>query len=60
MSLMMHSNGLASVRRLCRRKPANTQHSHGHPVFSPDDRWVLFNSRIGERDNIFMADVESI
>jgi len=59
-SLMTHANGRASVRRLCRRKPGDTQHSHGHPVFSLDDRWVLFNSRIGDRENIFMADVESI
>lgn len=59
-SLMTNSNGLAHVRRLCRRHPGPTEESHGHPVFSSDDRWVLFNSRIGERDNIFMADVESI
>jgi oligogalacturonide lyase len=60
MSLMTAANGRANVRRLCRRQPGNTQHSHGHPVFSLDDKWVVFNSRIGERDNIFMADVESI
>jgi oligogalacturonide lyase len=60
MSLMRHAGGRASVRRLCRRKPGDTQHSHGHPVFSLDDRWVLFNSRIGDRENVFMADVESI
>jgi oligogalacturonide lyase len=60
MSLMTHANGRAAVRRLCRRKPGETQHSHGHPVFSPDDRWALFNSRIGDRENILMADVESI
>jgi oligogalacturonide lyase len=59
-SLMTHANGIATVRRLCRRKPGETQHSHGHPVFSADDRWVLFNSRIGDKDNLFMADVESI
>jgi len=59
-SLMTNSNGLARVRRLCRRRPGPTEESHGHPVFSPDDRWVLFNSRIGDRDNVFMADVESI
>lgn len=59
-SLMTNSNGLANVRRLCRRHPGPTEESHGHPVFSPDDRWVLFNSRIADRDNIFMADVESI
>jgi hypothetical protein len=60
MSVMTHVNGKEKVRRLCRRKPGPTQFSHGHPVFSLDDRWVIFNSRIGERENIFMADVESI
>lgn len=60
MSLMRHSGGRASVKRLCRRKPGDTQHSHGHPVFSLDDRWVIFNSRIGNRENICMADVQSI
>jgi oligogalacturonide lyase len=60
MSLMTHSNGLAHLRRLCRHQPGNTQHSHGHPVFSPDDRWVIFNSRIGPKENIAMADVTSI
>jgi len=59
-SLMTHSNGVASARRLCRRRPGETEASHGHPVFSPDGRWMLFNSRIGDRDNIFMADVQSI
>jgi oligogalacturonide lyase len=59
-SLMTHANGQAQVRRLCRRQPGETEESHGHPVFSLDDRWVLFNSRIGPRDNIFMADVASI
>ena len=60
MSLMTHSNGRAQVRRLCRRRPGDTQYSHGHPVFSLDDRWVLFNSRIGNRESICMADVESV
>jgi len=60
MSLMTHSNGRAIVRRLCRYQPGTTQHSHGHPVFSLDDRWVLFNSQVGQRDNIYMADVESL
>jgi oligogalacturonide lyase len=60
MSLMTHGNGIAHVRRLCRHQPGPTQHSHGHPVFSPNDRWVLFNSRIGTKENIAMADVTSI
>jgi hypothetical protein len=60
MSLITHSNGRAQVRRLCRRRPGETQYSHGHPVFSLDDRWVLFNSRIGNRESICMADVQSV
>ncbi len=60
MSLMTHAEGRGQVRRLCRRQPGNTQHSHGHPVFSQDDRWVIFNSRVGERDNVYMADVQSL
>jgi len=60
MSLMTHANGRAQVRRLCRRQPGDTQFSHGHPVFSGDNRWVLFNSRIGPREGIAMADVHSL
>jgi oligogalacturonide lyase len=60
MSLMTHSNGRAHVRRLCRRVPGSTQHSHGHPVFSLDDRWVLYNSMIGQTHNVYMADVHSL
>ncbi|MHC4401761.1 MAG: oligogalacturonate lyase family protein [Planctomycetota bacterium] len=60
MSLMTHANGRAHVRRLCRRVPGKTQHSHGHPVFSLDDQWVLYNSKIGETHNVYMADVTSI
>ncbi len=60
MSLMTHANGRAHVRRLARRVPGKTQHSHGHPVFSLDDRWVLYNSKIGETHNVYMADVKSI
>jgi oligogalacturonide lyase len=60
MSLMTHSNGREIVRRLCRRVPGPTQQSHGHPVFSWDDKWVIFNSRLGEREAISIADVTSI
>jgi oligogalacturonide lyase len=60
MSLMTHANGQAHVRRLCRRVPGTTQHSHGHPIFSLDDKWVLYNSKIGDTHNIYMTDVESI
>lgn len=60
MALITHGNGLAHVRRLCRHQPGPTQHSHGHPVFSPDDKWVLFNSRLGAKENIMIADVTSL
>jgi oligogalacturonide lyase len=60
MSLMTHGNGIAHTRRLCRHQPGPTQHSHGHPVFSPNDKWVIFNSRIGAKENIAMADVTSL
>jgi len=60
MSLMTHAEGRARVRRLCRRVPGDSQHSHGHPVFSLDDKWVLYNSMIGKTHNLCMADVNSI
>jgi oligogalacturonide lyase len=60
MSLITHENGNERVRRLCRREPGDTQFSHGHPVFSLDDKWVVYNSRIGAKENIAMADVTSI
>ena len=59
-SLITHASGRGHVRRLCRRVPGQTQHSHGHPVFSLDDKWVLYNSKIGDTHNVYMADVESI
>jgi len=60
MSLMTHANGRAQVRPLCRRVPGSDQHSHGHPVFSLDDCWVLYNSMIGQTHNVYMADVHSL
>jgi oligogalacturonide lyase len=60
MSLMTHANGYAHLRRLCRYQPGPTQFSHGHPVFSRDDQWVLYNSRLGAKENIAMADVTSL
>ena len=60
-SLMTHPDGRAKVRRLCwHGTSGRTQSSHGHPSFSPDDRWVIYNSDAGGSDNIYMADVQSI
>lgn len=60
MSLMTHSNGVATLKRLCRYNPGPTQFSHGHPVFSRDDQWVVFNSRIGTKENVAMAEVGTV
>jgi oligogalacturonide lyase len=60
-SLMTHVNGHVRVRRLAWHGSSwRTQASHGHPSFSPDDRWVLYNSDAGKCDNVYMADVQSI
>lgn len=60
MSLMTHNNGMTNLRRLCRFQPGPTQYSHGHPVFSRDDKWVIFNSRIGTKENVAIAEVGSL
>jgi oligogalacturonide lyase len=59
--LMTHVNGHVQVRRLASHGSSwRTQASHGHPSFSPDDRWVIYNSDAGKCDNVYMADVQSI
>jgi len=46
----------AIVTALCRHDTSwQSQHSHPHPVFSPDDRCVYFNSDRGGRCNIYRA-----
>jgi oligogalacturonide lyase len=60
-SLMTHANGRVQVRRLAWHGTSwRTQNSHGHPSFSPDDRWVIYNSDAEKTDNVYMADVQSI
>lgn len=59
--LMTHANGRVEVRRLAwHGTSALTQASHGHPSFSPDDRWVIYNSDAEKCDNVYMADVQSL
>jgi len=61
MSLMTHANGRVQVRRLAWHGTSwRTQASHGHPSFSPDDRWVIYNSDAEKSDNVYMADVQSL
>ena len=61
LGLMTHLNGRVRIRRLAWHGTSwRTQESHGHPSFSPDDRWVIYNSDAGKCDNVYMADVQSI
>ncbi len=61
MSLMTHVNGQVQIRRLAWHGASwLTQNSHGHPSFSPDDRWVIYNSDAEKADNVYMADVQSL
>ena len=38
----------------------STQHGHGHPVFSLDDRWVLYNSMLGQAHNVYVLHVHGL
>jgi len=61
LGLMTHVNGRVQVRRLAWHGTSGlTQNSHGHPSFSPDDRWVIYNSDVEKADNVYIADVQSI
>ena len=61
LGLMRHVGGRVQVRRLAWHGSSFlTQNSHGHPSFSPDDRWVIYNSDAEKSDNVYMADVQSI
>ncbi len=61
LGLMTHANGRVQVRRLAWHGTSGlTQASHGHPSFSPDDRWVIYNSDAEKCDNVYMADVQSL
>jgi len=61
LGLMTHANGRVQVRRLARHGTSwRTQESHGHPSFSPDDRWVVYNSDAEKCHNVYLADVHSL
>lgn len=56
--LITHDEGWCRVRRLCRHDTSwTTQIGHPHPIFSPDDDWVLFTSDRGGTCNMYMAEV---
>ncbi len=61
LGLMTHVNGRVQLRRLAWHGTSwRTQNSHGHPSFSPDDRWVVYNSDAEKSDNVYLADVQSL
>ena len=46
------------VEKLCRRdNVGNTQLAHGHPIFSPDDRHVLYSSEEGGTSSAFQVEI---
>ena len=61
LALMTHSNGIVNIKRLAWHGTSwKTQESHPHPVFSPDDRWVIYNSDVEGKYNVYLADVQSV
>lgn len=58
MGLITHEEGRCKVSRLCRHDTSwKTQISHPHPIYSPDDRCVLFTSDTGGTCNVYEAQV---
>ncbi|KKK84869.1 hypothetical protein LCGC14_2778990, partial [marine sediment metagenome] len=60
MSLIRLVDDRSEMTPLCRHGSSWTGHrSHPHPVFWPDDRWVLFDSDRGGRCNVYRVQVPS-
>jgi oligogalacturonide lyase len=54
LSLVRLADGRSRLTPLCRHGSSwKTQSSHPHPVFFLDDRWVLFSSDRGGRENVY-------
>ncbi len=51
-----NKEGTVSLKLLCRHDTSwLTQRSHPHPIFTPNDEYVIFTSDKGGRCNIYMA-----
>lgn len=58
--LIKYKKGKARQHLLCKHKTSwKTQYSHPHPIFTPDDRNIIFNSDRGGKLNIYMVPVVS-
>ncbi len=59
MCLVRHEGERAIKQPLCRHDTSwVTQHSHPHPIFTPDGASVVFNSDRGGRSNVYLARAE--
>lgn len=46
------------TEKLCRHNTSGkTQLSHAHPIFSPDDKKVLYSSDVGGTNSPYLVDV---
>lgn len=58
MALNIPDGNVAHVEKLCRHDSSwRTQISHPHPIFSPDDRHVVFSSDAGGTNSAFVVEV---
>lgn len=58
MSLLRHVDDRVEVELLCRHGgDFSMQLAHPHPIFSPDDRYVLFTSNAGGKCGVYLATV---
>lgn len=56
MALIRHRDGVAHVKPLCPHNTSwKTQHSHPHPVFTPDDKSIIFNSDCEGVSNVYQT-----
>ena len=57
MSLIRHIDGRAELRPFCRHDgDFSVQLGHPHPIFSPDDRYILFSSNSGGKCGVYLAE----
>jgi oligogalacturonide lyase len=61
MGLYRFDGGWDGVTWLCERGgDFSLQIAHGHPIFAPDDQWVLFTSNKGGVCQVYAADTHSL